>query len=388
MVCNLPVKILYHCAVSEGGLAEYARHQAGALTEVGGVEVLWQAPNVLPAPPNVRRLSPLICQRRDFERPRWRRAADFFSDSLTPWNALVHAIRLNRPDAVLVSTWSEYFAPIWAPKFRVLRRHGIRFGAVIHDPVRDFVRGPVWWHRYSVREAYSFLDVAFTHEKIALDSCGSRTSFNTVEIPHGPYPVEEGHEERSVLRRAFAIPDDAQVLLSFGHIRDGKNLDQIIAALPLLPDAHLLVAGREQSGGQKPAAFYRELAATLGVADRCHWCTDYIPNTEVWKYFRASDVLMLTYSKDFRSASGVLNVNAQFGLPVMASAGGGPLLAAVKDYKLGVILPNADPSSIAQAVPLAIGMSGEWERFCHENSWKVNAERVVEALRGNAETLT
>ncbi|MGA0094785.1 MAG: glycosyltransferase, partial [Chthoniobacterales bacterium] len=124
----------------------------------------------------------------------------------------------------------------------------------------------------------------------------------------------------------MAIPDDAQVLLSFGHIRDGKNLDQIIAALPLLPDAHLLVAGREQSGGQKPAAFYRELAATLGVADRCHWCTDYIPNTEVWKYFRASDVLMLTYSKDFRSASGVLNVNAQFGLPVMASAGGGPLL--------------------------------------------------------------
>ncbi|MGA0112531.1 MAG: hypothetical protein ACO3PN_10580, partial [Chthoniobacterales bacterium] len=65
-----------------------------------------------------------------------------------------------------------------------------------------------------------------------------------------------------------------------------------------------------------------------------------------------------------------------------------PLLAAVKDYKLGVILPNANPSSIAQAVPLAIGMSGEWERFCHENSWKVNAERVVEALRGNAETLT
>jgi glycosyltransferase involved in cell wall biosynthesis len=198
--------------------------------------------------------------------------------------------------------------------------------------------------------------------------------------------VEVGSADKATLRREFGIPEDADVMLSFGHIRDGKNLDQIIAALPLLPKAHLLVAGREQSGGQKPVSVYRDLASALGVADRCHWCSDYIPNNEVWKYFRASDVLMLTYSKDFRSASGVLNVNAQFGLPVVASAGGGPLLEAVKRYGLGSILQNPDATLIAQAVTEALRAKGGWQRFAEENSWRTNAERVVEALSEKAET--
>jgi glycosyltransferase involved in cell wall biosynthesis len=382
------VKILYHCAFSEGGLAEYARHQARALSELQEVQVLWQAPRELLGPTGVESLAPLILIQRSLERPRWCRAKDFLNDSLEPWRALIEAIRYTKPDSVLVSTWSEYFSPLWAPKLRCLRKRGVRFGAVIHDPVRDFIRGPIWWHRYSVRQAYSFLDVAFTHDDTAIDTCGSRATFKTVVVPHGPYPVEVGSADKAALRREFGIPEDADVMLSFGHIRDGKNLDQIIAALPALPKAHLLVAGREQSGGQKPVGFYRDLAQRLGVGNRCHWRTDYIPNDEVWKYFRASDVLMLTYSKDFRSASGALNVNAQFGLPVIASAGGGPLLQAVSRYNLGTIVPNVSPPSIADALPGTLGIRGEWDRFTRENSWKVNAERVVEALRGNAETLT
>jgi glycosyltransferase involved in cell wall biosynthesis len=376
------VKILYHCASSEGGLAEYARHQAGALTETGGVEVLWQAPGELLAPLYTTRLPSLICKRRDFERPRWRRAADFFNDSLTSWNSLDQAIRHNKPDAVLVSTWSEYFAPLWAPKLRWWRERGVRFGAVIHDPVRDFIRGPVWWHRYSVRQAYSFLDVAFTHDDTTIDICGSRALFKQVVVPHGPYPVEVGSADKATLRREFGIPEDADVMLSFGHIRDGKNLDQIIAALPLLPKVHLVVAGREQSGGQKPVSVYRDLASTLGAAERCHWFTDYIPNNEVWKYFRASDVLMLTYSKDFRSASGVLNVNAQFRLPVIVSGGDGPLLKITRKYDLGVVIDKPEAGLIASAFAQSNSLTSDWDPFASENSWETNAKLVAEALGG------
>lgn len=380
------MRLLYHCAERQGGLAEYSRHQAAALARLPETEILWHAPSAVDIPEGVSPLGALCVAKRQPGRDKLRRAVDFAFDTLSPYRALSQEIAKSRPDAVLLSSWSEYFAPLWAPKLRRWQRQGIRFGAVIHDPVRDYVRGPHWWHRYSIRQAYSFLEVAFTHDSAPLDTCGGSACLETVQLPHGPYPVPLGEASKAELRRKFGIPEAAHVLLSFGHVRDGKNLDQTIAALPSLPSTHLLVAGREQSSGQKPADYYQHLASRLGVADRCHWHTAYIPNEEVWKFFRASDLLLLTYSQDFRSASGVLNVNAQFGLPVLASAGGGPLLDAVKEYQLGLILPNPDATSIAQGVPEALRVKGEWQRFAEENSWRINAERVVEALSEKAET--
>jgi glycosyltransferase involved in cell wall biosynthesis len=374
------MKLLYFCSEPEGGIAEYSRHQAEALALVPNVEVLWLAPDSIIAPAKVNRLPALSIPKRKTGRTKLRRALDFAAYTLSTYEQLSNQIERARPDAVLLSSWSEYFAPLWAPKLRRCQRQGIRFGAVIHDPVRDYVRGPQWWHRYSIRKAYSFLDVVFTHDASSLDTFGSNAYLRAVNLPHGPYPVPLGGSTKTDLRRLFGIPAAAHVLLSFGHIRDSKNLDQIIAALQSLPSAHLLVAGRELSAGQKPSEFYRGLASTLGVAHRCHWHISYIPNDEVWKYFRVSDLLLLTYSKDFRSASGVLNLNAQFGLPVLASSGAGPLLDVVERYLLGFILQHPDKSSIAAAVPKALCSNGDWPRYAKENSWRINAERVASAF--------
>ena len=374
------MRLIIHCPVSEGGLAEYSRHQAEALARLGPIEVLWQGPEEVGAPHGALAVESLRVVKRNRGRSKLRRALNFAADTLAPYGALAREIKRHKPDAVLLSAWSEYFAPFWAPHLRRLRMRGVRFGAVIHDPVRDYIRGPLFWHRHSVREAYSFLDVAFTHDATTLDTCGGSAPVKTVQLPHGPYPVPLGAASKAELRRQFGIPETAHVLLSFGHIRDGKNLDQIIAALAALPSAHLLVAGREQSSGERSTAHYRELASRVGVADRCHWHTNYIANEAVWKFFRASDLLLLTYSQDFRSASGVLHVNAQFGLPVLASAGAGPLLDAVKQYQLGSILHNPDATSIAQAVPQALRVRGEWQRFVEENSWDINVKIVVEAF--------
>lgn len=375
------MKILYHCSDGEGGLAEYSWHQAEALAALNYAQIIWHAPSSLSVPPGVCCLStPLVRPRRVAGRTKLHRATDFVVDTFASYKRLSWEIERHHVDAVMLSSWSEYLSPFWAPKLRFLRDSGIRFGAIIHDPVRDFIRGPDWWHQYSVRQAYSFIDVAFTHDDTAIDTCGSRASFKTVVVPHGAYPMKTGRADKATLRREFGIPEDADVMLAFGHIRDGKNLDQIIAALPFLPKAHLLVVGREQSGGQRPASAYRDMALTLGVEERCHWFIDYIPKDEVWKFFQVSNLLMLSYSKDFYSASGVLNVNAQFGLPVLASAGGGPLLDAVKKYNLGVIISCANASSISEAVPLALASRGDWIRFSMDHSWKENAKRVLEAL--------
>lgn len=373
------MRLLYHCACAEGGLAEYALQQAAALAAKPNVEVLWQAPAALGVPANVHPVATLAsCGIRKTNKTA--HAVHYVCTTVQSIYDLAREAKRTKPDAVILATWHEYFAPLWASTLRALHRKGMRFGAVIHDPVRDYVLGPAWWHRWSVREAYSFLDVAFTHDSSAPDTCGSRRVFQVAQIPHGPYAVPESETNRVDLRHELGIPVDATVLLSFGHIRDGKNLDQAISALPSLPNVHLIVAGREQSMGQKQVGYYRTMAESICVAARCHFHTDYIPNANVWKYFRASDLLLLTYSQDFRSASGVLNVNAQFGLPVLASAGPSPLLEAVQKYGLGLILSQPSAEVIAEAVPRALGLRGDWARFRTENSWNRNAEIVAAAL--------
>jgi glycosyltransferase involved in cell wall biosynthesis len=255
----------------------------------------------------------------------------------------------------------------------------VRFGAVIHDPVRDVKRGGQALHRYSLRQAYSFLDVAFVHDSIKLDTAGAPSPKLAV-IPIGPFPVPEGKPAGASLRDDLGIPKSARVLLSFGHIRDGKCLDAVLEAMVTCPDCHLIVAGREQSAGQKPASTYQAQAQRLGITNRCHWFINFIPNDEVWKYFRASDLLLLLYSQNFHSMSGVLNVNAQFRLPVLASAGSGPLLKAIRAYELGPIISEPTPTSIAQALHQSHQLDARWDDYLKDHSWEQNAERVVSAL--------
>ena len=373
------MRLLYHCACAEGGLAEYARYQAAALAALPEVEVMWHAPDTLAIPAGATALKSLtIPGHRGANK--FTRALRFAANTLRPFSELVHEARKSKPDAILLSTWHEYFAPIWAPRLRQLRGEGIRFGAVVHDPVRDYALGPKWWHRLSIRQAYSFLDAVFSHDGGVPETYGCKNQFQTIQVPHGPYRVHDGGKDKASVRRELGIPLEACVVLSFGHVRDGKNLDQMIAALPLLEGVHLVIAGREQSQGQKPVAWYRQMATDLGVAERCHFHTGYIPEDAVWKFFRASDLLSLTYSRDFRSASGVLNVNAQFGLPVLVSAGPSPLLDAVRSYRLGTIIESPDAGLIAAALPHALAVEGDWGRFRAENSWSSNAEKVAGAL--------
>jgi glycosyltransferase involved in cell wall biosynthesis len=375
------MKLLYHTPSHEGGLCEYALHQVKSLAAIKGVVLLWQGPEGVQTPAGAKSLAPLRLAVISPGRPRWRRAWDFLSWTLATHRALDHAIGAHRPDAVMLPAWGEYFAPLWAWRLRRWRRKGVRFGALIHDPVRDYQGGGRVWHRYSLRHAYSFLDVAFVHEQIALDTAGAPPP-KIVVVPHGPYPMPEGGADAQKLRAKHGIPKDARVLLSFGHLRDGKCLDAVLEAMVSCQDCHLIVAGREQSGGQKPAAHYQELARRLGVADRCHWFLGYIPNADVWQYFRMADQLLLLYSKDFHSMSGVLNVNVQFRLPVLASAGGGPLLQTVQSYDLGQILPDTQPGTIARALAQPQPIHPRWDDYLRDHSWETNARTVVSALHG------
>jgi glycosyltransferase involved in cell wall biosynthesis len=192
------------------------------------------------------------------------------------------------------------------------------------------------------------------------------------------------------------------VFLAFGQIRDGKNLDLFLRAMTHLPKhVKLLVAGKGDSGSSRPPEFYQNLAEELGVADRCRWDIRRIPDEDVGDIFAACDVVLVTYSAKFRSASGVLNAAVSARKPVVASSGSGPLKTVVEKYHLGVFVEPDNPEETlrgAQMLLDAVSSSPTqildtrhstldtcfppaWDRYERENSWVENAGRVIQELK-------
>jgi len=198
-----------------------------------------------------------------------------------------------------------------------------------------------------------------------------------------PHRFPDPKRSREETRREFHIPPDAPLLFSFGLIRDGKNIDYSIRLLRDIPQAYLLVAGKRNAGSQKPESFYMDLAAELGVADRCRWKFEFISEGDAADFFEASDLFMLTYSEDFRSASSALNVGVRYHRQVIASSGQGSLQSVVKQYRLGKWIAPGSPSAVVSAVRewLAERPEPDWLGYEQANSWKRNAEIVLETLR-------
>ena len=253
----------------------------------------------------------------------------------------------------------------------------------MHDPVRDYVVGPAWWHEISVREGYSFLSEAFVHDDVSLKGLPAGQDLPVTVIPHGPFVCVPASLSAAKVRAQLDLPPHSKVMIAFGYIRDTKNLDLIIRAMPAFPDVYLLVAGRVSTEGQKPLHFYKNLAREVGVSDRCRWIDRFIDKEEVGNLFEASDLVLLTYSRSFRSASGVLNTAAAYQKPCLASAGQGSLATAVKKYNLGEWVEPDDPRSLAAGIArwLQEPPQPDWKGYYRDHSWSRNAELVASRLR-------
>lgn len=373
--------LLVFCTADHGGLADYAHAQSEALA-MSGYSVLLLAPCGFPFRSDLyQRIALAGPKKKHLHSRPLQQVVTAITILRYQW-ALNAVLTSTGARQVLFTTYSEYLAPLWAWNLRRWARRGVRFAAVVHDPVRNFVVGPRWWHRFSIGQGYSFLDVAFVHAPIQLDTVSPQPQLHTQLIPHGPYRYPQSNSSAPELRQRLGIPHEATVLLSFGHLRDNKNLDLILQALTQLPKAWLLVAGPDASAGQRPAAHYRQLAEHLGVAQRCRWLIGYQSAQQVADHFTACDAVLLCYSGQFRSASGVMHLAAHYLKPVIASAGASALLDAVGAFGLGVVVQPDHVDALVAGIrrllsdpPLA-----DWQAYGQANSWHRNAQLVAQAL--------
>jgi glycosyltransferase involved in cell wall biosynthesis len=378
------MRLLYYSPASYGGIADYAHEQANALAALG-IEVLMLCTPEYPTGRGEQYKIFTILQEIKPAKPlhnKLLKAAHYVSVTIANYATLARFIEQNNFQYVLLASYSEYLSPLWFRQLKHLAKCGVVFGAVVHDPVRDFVLGSLWWHRWSISCSYSFLREAFVHEDIKLDTVRPMPQLRTTVIPHGVFHFPSASSSQEETRAKLDLPLDAKVMLAFGHIRDNKNLDLVIRAMVHCPNFYLVVAGQQQSSGQRSITFYQELAKTLGVANRCRWQIKFIPDTEVANLFVAADIVLLTYSKHFRSASGVLNTAANYRQPCIASGGEGPLRSVVQKYELGIWVEPDNIDSLVQGINawLANPPYPQWEKYFEENSWALNAKVVTSCL--------
>jgi len=95
--------------------------------------------------------------------------------------------------------------------------------------------------------------------------------------------------------------------------------------------------------------------------------------------FVAAVVAVLAHSASDYASSGVLNVIANYRLPVVASAGESALLSPVQRYRLGeVVSPDAtSPLTKAFCSILANPLSPNWQGYHSAINWSANARHVL-----------
>ena len=378
------MRLLYHCPFGTGGLAAYAHEQANELCQTGCMVTLATSADYVHhgiAHYEIVRLYPAPARSRG-SLPRWLRRLGTALKLLHEQFRLAAYAARGDFRCVLMGSYIEYLAPLWAWRFRQMARRGTVFGAVVHDPVRDFVVGPRWWHRWSIAAGFSFIREAFVHSPIVLETVRPMPQLRTTVVPHGPYKYPPSNRSRTTIRNELALPADAKVLLAFGHIRDGKNLHLVIEAMVKFPALYLIVAGRPQSESSKPGAYYQDVARRCEVAARCRWLLDYIPDEDVSGLFEASDIVLLTYSRSFHSASGVLNTALSFRKPIIASSGDGTLKDQVQHYRLGIWVEPDDSNAICEGLSAVLTrpINPDWAGYERDNSWSANAALVCACM--------
>jgi glycosyltransferase involved in cell wall biosynthesis len=207
------VLILIYCPTSAGGIPEHANYQARALSqgskEVSGEKIVMLCDEMF-----------LLGRKVDYEKAlvfgsrfslfglfaaRFGALVDKSLKIIADQWRLAWEVIMRRPDVVLLASYSEYLAPLWVlPHWILARCFGVVYVANLHDPVRDYVVGPKWWHELSVAMAYWPISVGVVHQRLPEPSPVPK-HVQVVEAPVGVYDLQESPEDPVAIRAGWGV---------------------------------------------------------------------------------------------------------------------------------------------------------------------------------------
>ncbi|MDC0278554.1 glycosyltransferase family 4 protein, partial [Akkermansiaceae bacterium] len=269
--------------------------------------------------------------------------------------------------------------PLWG---NALRKAGAKIVVSAHDVLRQKAILCRSWEDRQLAAFYYDADAILVHSEFQAKQLEEFTSVprNKVHlVPHGPYDYPAPVESSAMLRKRYGVPVNACLGLFFGQLRDEKNLEGLLRALPGLDETtHLLVAGKG-GGRHKPGQYYQKLASDLGVIGQVTFVDRFIEDAEVGGLFTMADWLALPYEDTFVSQSGVLNIAGSYDLPILV--GDAPVLReTVVNENIGIAAASGHLQAGIVEMESALRDNRQFGFQCYrdKHNWAENARITKE----------
>lgn len=170
-------------------------------------------------------------------------------------------------------------------------------------------------------------------------------------VPRSRMTIVPSGVNESFAPEGPAVPRDPDRprILTVGRLVERKGYQDLIEALPAVPDAECVVVGgppAAELAADPQARKLREIAVAAGVADRVR-LVGAVSREEMPAWYRSADVLV---AAPWYEPFGLTPLEAMAcGVPVIGTAVGG-LTDTVVPGRTGVLVPPRDPAALGAAI--------------------------------------
>jgi glycosyltransferase involved in cell wall biosynthesis len=191
---------------------------------------------------------------------------------------------------------------------------------------------------------------------------------------------------REEARKRLGLPPGVPVLLFFGILLKNKGVDVLLEAMRgIEKDFRLVIAGRPE---YFTIADIETLRLKLNDPSRVITRLEHIPDEEMPVYFLAADAVVLPYRGYSQGTSGVLQLAAAAGRPVVATDAG-EIGETVRRHSLGIVVAPDSPEALRAGIedflsrPEAIAerVAPHALEYAGRSGWKEFAATIEAAYR-------
>lgn len=263
-------------------------------------------------------------------------------DSINPltWFKTLKEIKKQNSDLVILYWWTPFwtFFNYFISKFVKAKKLCICHNIIPHENTI--------FDRILTKIALKNFDYYIVHSKSSEIELKKLLPNSNIKVsPHPIYDIFKSNKIKTKNQAKKLLNIEENIILFFGYVRKYKGLEYLIKAMPEIlkkNNLKLLIVGQFW-GKQK----YLDLIKEYNLENNIIIIDDYVPNEEVEKYFKASDVIVLPYTS--ATNSGIIQTAFAFNKPIIATNTGG-LPEIVLDNKTGFIVQPKNPEQLAEAV--------------------------------------
>lgn len=261
------------------------------------------------------------------------------------WISVGREIRKKNPDIVITKFWLPFMAPCFGTIARIVRKNKHTKLISILDNVipHEHRIGDRILARYFVNSTHGFVAMS---NSVLQDLCLFDKQKPREFCRHPLYDHYGDLLPKSQALELLHLDEQFHYVLFFGFIRGYKGLDLLLEAFAdkrLAEKPIKLIVAGEFYSDPKP---YMDQIAELGIADRLVLCTDFIPDSEVNRYFSAADIVAQPYKT--ATQSGVTQIAFHFEKPMLVTNVGG-LAEMIHHEKIGYVV-EPEAKQIADAL--------------------------------------